>query len=62
MSDSTLRVHLARLLELGYLMEHKGRRGQTMVYELLYNGEGRDGERFTKWLADLAKLKKKYKL
>ena len=37
--NSQLAVHLDRLVELEYLVVHRGRRGQSFVYELAYNGE-----------------------
>lgn len=39
-SDTQLRVHLARLAELEYVLVHRGARGQSFVYELLYDGNG----------------------
>ena len=39
-SDTQLRVHLSRLTELEYLLVHRGARGQSFVYELLYDGDG----------------------
>ncbi len=41
--DTQLRVHLERLAELEYLVAHRGRRGQTFEYELIYAGEDADG-------------------
>ena len=38
--DTQLKVHLARLAELGYLLAHRSERG--FEYELLYDGEGAD--------------------
>jgi hypothetical protein len=38
--DTQLRIHLGRLAELEYLLEHGGRRGQVFHYELAYRGEG----------------------
>ncbi len=38
--DTQLKVHLARLAELEYLLVH--RQGQGHVYELLYDGDGRN--------------------
>jgi DNA primase len=38
-SDSQLKVHLARLAELEYLLVHRALRGQGWVYELLYDGD-----------------------
>jgi hypothetical protein len=37
--DTQLRVHLGRLIELEYLLVHRGRQGQSYEYELLYAGE-----------------------
>jgi DNA primase catalytic core len=45
-SVEQLRVHLARLVDLEYLVVHRGRRGQSFEYELAYGGEGKEGERF----------------
>ena len=39
-SDTQLRVHLERLVSLEYLIVHRGARGQTFEYELLYDGDG----------------------
>ncbi|MCL8268673.1 CHC2 zinc finger domain-containing protein [Leptospira weilii] len=46
MSDTRLRVHLRRLEELEYLIVRSGRQGQIAEYELLYEGEGKEGEEF----------------
>jgi DNA primase catalytic core len=37
-SYEQLRVHLGRLVELEYLLVHRGGRGQSFFYELLYDG------------------------
>jgi DNA primase len=58
-SLSQVRVHLDRLVDMEYVLIHKGCRGQSFVYELLYNGEGKDGEPFVLGLLDIAKLKEK---
>ena len=39
--DTQLRVHLHRLEELEYLLVHRGGRGQSFVYELMFAGERR---------------------
>jgi DNA primase catalytic core len=39
-SDTQLRVHLSRLTELEYVLVHRGARGQSFEYELLYDGDG----------------------
>jgi len=55
-SDTALKVHLGRLAEMEYLLVHRGGRGQRFVYELLYQGEGEQGEPFAMGLLDVAKL------
>jgi DNA primase len=54
--DTQLKLHLHRLEELEYLLVHKGGRGQSFVYELLYEGQGKAGEPFLMGLADVARL------
>ncbi|MEM6472720.1 MAG: hypothetical protein AAF802_24375 [Planctomycetota bacterium] len=39
-SDTQLHRHLTRLVELEYILIHRGKRGRRFVYELIYNGEG----------------------
>jgi hypothetical protein len=51
-----LKVHLGRLEELEYVLVHRGGRGQSFVYELLYDGEGQDGTPFLPGLLDVSKL------
>jgi DNA primase len=36
--DTQLKIHLGRLTELEYLLIHRGGRGQSFEYELLYDG------------------------
>lgn len=38
--DTQLKVHLARLAELEYMVVHRASQGQGYVYELLYDGDG----------------------
>lgn len=38
-ADTQVRVHLTRLLDLEYLIAHRGRRGQTFEYELIFDGD-----------------------
>ncbi len=54
--DTQLKIHLRRLEEMEYLLTHRASRGQMFVYELLYAGEGRDGNRFLMGLLDPVKL------
>ena len=37
--DTQLKVHLARLTELEYLLTHRAERGQGFAYELLFDGD-----------------------
>ncbi len=52
-SDTQVRLHLDRLVSLEYVLVHRGGRGQSFVYELLYDGQGKEGEPFVVGLADL---------
>jgi DNA primase catalytic core len=55
-SDSQVRTHLGRLVELEYVLVHRGGRGQSFEYELLYDGGGGDGKPFLMGLVDPARL------
>ena len=44
--------HMQRLVSLEYVLVHRGGRGQSFVYELLYDGQGQDGEPFLIGLCD----------
>lgn len=55
--NTQIKVHLARLEEMEYLLVHRGRRGQSFVYELLYEGQGADGKPFLMGLIDVEKLR-----
>lgn len=54
--NSQLHVHLGRLVELEYVLAHRADHGQGFVYELVYDGQGKDGRRFLSGLIDSAKL------
>ena len=54
--DFSVRTHLARLVELEYVLAHRTGRGNQREYELLYEGEGREGESFVLGLVDPGKL------
>ena len=54
--DGHVRKHLKRLIELEYVLEHRTGHGNAKEYELLYDGEGREGESFLLGLVDPAKL------
>jgi DNA primase len=49
--NTQLKVHLARLVELEYVLVHRGRQGQGYVYELAYDGQGQGGASFLPGLA-----------
>lgn len=55
-SDSQICKHLQRLVDLEFVLAHRGRNGQRYVYELLYNGEGFEGQPFLMGLLDPSKL------
>ena len=58
-SDTQLKVHFARLVELEYLIVRRaaaGRHASLFVYELAYDGEGEDGSPFVMGLIDVAAL------
>ena len=55
-SYDQVRAHLDRLADMEYLLVHRGRRGQSFVYELLYDGEGQEGEPFLLGLIDVERL------
>jgi DNA primase catalytic core len=59
-SNTQLYVHLSRLVELEYLLTHRAEHGQGLVYELVYDGGGKDGGRFVSGLLDVEKLREKY--
>jgi hypothetical protein len=55
-SDTQLKLHLARLAELEYLLVHRGGRGQSFEYELLYDGKD-DTQRHLSGLIDVEALR-----
>lgn len=59
-TDFQVKKHMQRLEELEYVLIHRGRRGQSFEYELLYQGEGEDGDRFLMGLLDVEKVKSYY--
>ena len=58
-SYNQLRIHLERLIELEYILIHRGHQGQRFSYELLYDGKGKDGKPFCVGLIDTEAIKKK---
>jgi DNA primase catalytic core len=59
-SDFQVKMHMHKLEELEYVLVHRGGRGQSFVYELLYDGQGQDGKPFLMGLADVETLKYAY--
>jgi DNA primase len=59
-SDFQVKMHMHKLEELEYVLVHRGGRGQSFVYELLYDGAGRDGKPFLMGLVDVETLKRDY--
>jgi len=59
-SDFQVRTHLAKLADLEYVLVHHGGRGQSFVYELLYDGKGSDGSPFLMRLLDVAEPGREY--
>ena len=54
--NTQLTVHLDRLVELEYLLAHRTGSSQGFVYELAYDGQGKDGTPFLMGLVDADKL------
>ena len=55
-----LKVHLKRLEELEYLLVHRGGRGQSFVYELLYDAPPDAQSKFLARLIDVEQLRQEY--
>jgi hypothetical protein len=55
--NSQLHVHLARLVELEYLIAHRADHGAGFVFELLYDGGAADGRKHLPGLLDVEKLR-----
>lgn len=58
--NTQLKLHLHRLEDLEYVLLHRGGRGQQFVYELLYDGAGKDGAPFLCGLIDVDALRHEY--
>ena len=54
--DTQIRVHLDRLMDMEFLLPHRGQRGQSYLYELLYRGEDMEGRAQLLGLIDCAHL------
>lgn len=51
-TDFQVKTHMHKLEALEYVLVHRGGRGQSFVYELLYDGQGHDGRPFLMGLCD----------
>jgi hypothetical protein len=59
-SNFQVKMHMHKLEELEYVLVHRGGRGQSFVYELLYDGAGCDGKPFLMGLVDVQTLRHGY--
>lgn len=57
LSDTQCRLHLDRLASLEYLLTHRGRRGQSFEYELLFDGAMQDSAPHLAGLIDMDALR-----
>ena len=57
LGNTQVKTHLRRLEELEYLIVYRSGKGQNFVYELAYDGKGKDGKMFFSGLIDVAKLR-----
>ena len=55
-TDFQVKVHLRKLVEMEYVLIHRGGRGQSFVYELVYDGRGKDGKPFLPGLINVSEL------
>ncbi|OGH60972.1 MAG: hypothetical protein A3G34_17460 [Candidatus Lindowbacteria bacterium RIFCSPLOWO2_12_FULL_62_27] len=57
MSPTQVKDHMKKLDDLEYVLIHRGARGISFEYELLYDGQGKDGRKFCPGLIDVTTLK-----
>jgi DNA primase len=57
LSDTQVRVHLDRLVELEYVLAHHGRNGQRYLYELVFDGDVQKDQPQLIGLIDVEQLK-----
>lgn len=55
--NTQLKLHCHRLEEMEYLLVHRGGRGQSFDYELLYNADAHDADNHLMGLLDVEKLR-----
>ncbi len=58
-SDHALRRHLARLIELEYVVAYRTGQGNQRAYQLLYDGPPNDNRASLLGLADVNQLRKR---
>lgn len=56
-TDRQVRIHLGRLVDLEHVIVHRGGRGLSFVYELLWDGGGLDGTTHLAGLTDASALR-----
>lgn len=59
-TDFQVRTHIQRLVEMEYVLVHRGSRGQSFVYELLYDGKDQYHTPHLNGLIDIEYLKQHY--
>jgi len=59
-SDFQVKSHMRKLEDLEYVLIHRSAPGLRTVYELLYRGEGRNGDHFVIGLLEVEKLQRNY--
>ncbi len=52
--DTQLKIHIRRLVDMEFLVVHRGGEGRRLAYELAYQGEGQNGETFLAGLSTTA--------
>jgi hypothetical protein len=57
--NTQVKVHLGRLLELEYVLARRSADGTTFLYELAYDGQGKDGTPFLTGLIEPSSLQRK---
>lgn len=55
--NTQLKIHLARLVEMEFVIAHRGGRGQQFVYELLYDAPQEEGQKVLARLIDVDGLR-----
>jgi hypothetical protein len=58
-SDFQVKTHLQKLVAMEYVLIHRGGRGQSFVYELLYDGKGKSGRSFLPGLINVTATEKR---